>query len=192
MTKHYKIYELESRHSNKTYIGKTTSDLYKEMCYLNKLYNNYIKRKTTQFHYAFKILKFRDCTINKIDGITTNDINKANDLLKYWTSRTDCYNNDKIENHRNYESMHRDFLNMKKRTKHTCYCGGKYTNRSKSTHMKCNHHMKYENDIIYRNTCDINTVINMSNDINKDYVDPHILSLLVPAQLKQCQPPRLY
>jgi hypothetical protein len=188
MAKHYKIYTLESSHTDRVYVGKTTSSKQKEMCYLHKVYYSYLKGKTTQYYSFFDMFKFRDCVFDKVDGITTNDINKADGLLKYWRSKLNCCSNDKTKKH---WIKYKDTINKQRKIKHKCFCGGKYTNASKNTHFKSNHHTLYETDPIYKIDCDIKTVINMSNEINKDHDDQYTLSLLIPAQLKQSQPPTL-
>ncbi len=49
-------------------------------------------------------------------------------------------NADKIKAHR---EANRESINAKKRQKYTCFCGGKYTHGSKSTHRKTKRHQNF-------------------------------------------------
>ncbi len=48
-----------------------------------------------------------------------------------------------LENRKQYYEVNRDVINAKQSIKHTCECGGNYTHRHRSTHIKTIKHQTF-------------------------------------------------
>ena len=60
------------------------------------------------------------------------------------------YNNnkdDKLKKMKEYQEKHKDEIKAKANEKVSCECGGRYTKRNKSTHMKSKKHQEYVSNL---------------------------------------------
>ena len=143
-----RIYKIVSSECDGCYIGSTTQQLELRLRKHKKSYSRYIKGKGDNVT-AYPILKYTDAAIELIhEGIfdgrrdlelmegeiirtTPNAVNKT--MVGWRGTRQEYgkqYYQDNREAHRTYNT-----------TKHNCsICGGKYTNSSKSTHVKTKKH----------------------------------------------------
>jgi predicted GIY-YIG superfamily endonuclease len=66
--KHGKIYKLQSKHTNKFYIGSTTKTLKQRLQAHRSDYQRYNKDKKGNYQSSFEILKYMDCTIELLEN----------------------------------------------------------------------------------------------------------------------------
>lgn len=70
--KHGKIYKLQSKHTNKFYIGSTTKTLKQRLRAHRSDYQRYNEDKKGNYKSSFKILKYMDCTIELLENAPCN------------------------------------------------------------------------------------------------------------------------
>jgi len=77
---------------------------------------------------------------------------------KYYEENKDKIKSRSLENYnknkkdilikmKEYQEQHKDELRAKANEKIDCECGGRYTRRNKSTHMKSKKHLNYVNNL---------------------------------------------
>ena len=186
-----KIYKIECNVTDKVYIGSTCKNTLAERlaqhvrnykCYLNGK-SNYVS--------SFEILQNRNYDIVLIEIYPCNSKDELHARERYHTNNIECINqyknqgmynelgkleyqkqyhekNKDIKNERSkaYRETNKEAINTKKKEKHDCICGGKYTHVHKQQHIKSAKHQKYLYYLKYKTIID---GLNMIKALDKYY-----------------------
>jgi hypothetical protein len=166
-----KIYTIRSHQTDKFYIGSTCLPLHKRLWLHRRDYNLFVKGKFHNIS-SFDIIKFDDHYIELLENFNCNNkeelTKKEGDLIRQYKNEIV---NIKIEGRtlKEYREDNKDVLNQKRKQynqdnkdkikiyqkeyrednkdtlnqKHICECGGKFTKKYKSIHLKTNKHIEF-------------------------------------------------
>jgi hypothetical protein len=150
-----KIYTIRSYQTDDVYYGSTTQPLSKR---LSRHKANYKQWQNNKYHYvsSYEVIKYDDCYVElyelypcnskteleRREGqiIREND-DAVNQRIAGRTQKEYCVDNK--ENKKQYDKQYRMNNLDKINEKNICRCGGKYTYRNKSEHLKTKRHIKY-------------------------------------------------
>ena len=149
-----KIYKIVDNTNQNVYIGSTCKTLKTRLSvhkchykmFLKGLYGN-IKSFDIIKNNNYKIELLEDCNIKTKQELLAREryfIKNNNCLNKYIPGRSyKQYYNDNKDKAKDYYETNKDKINIKKKEKFDCLCGGQYTNVNKSRHIKTSKHIKY-------------------------------------------------
>jgi hypothetical protein len=147
-----KIYVIRSHQTEQVYIGSTTQSLAKRM---------YGHRNGKNKCSSYEIIKYTDNYIELIEEFpcnnkmellrregelvraTDNCVNKqipGRTLKQYYQDNSENLN----QRQKQYNRDNADKIKQHQKQNHDCDCGGKYTNTSKSVHLKSAKHQEFE------------------------------------------------
>ena len=148
-----KIYKIDCNVTGKVYIGSTCEPILARRlaghvgnyrCYLNGT-SNYVS--------SFDILQNEDYDIVLIESYPCNSKDELHARERYHTNNIDCVNKIKNQGMKNeigekeykkqYREKNKEVINTKKKEKHDCICGGKYTYINKQQHIRSVKHQQY-------------------------------------------------
>jgi hypothetical protein len=168
-----KIYKIEDNSNGNIYIGSTCKTLKERLSkhksnykrYLNGFGSNVrsydiiknnnftikllekcnIKTKQELYQRERYYVENNDCLNKQIPGRTEKEYKKAyridnKDKINEYNKEYNIENKDKIkQKNKAYRENNKDILNEK----NICKCGGKFTNKHKTTHFKSNKHLEF-------------------------------------------------
>ena len=134
------VYKISSPSTDKIYIGSTKQSLKNRFTYHKGKYNNSSSKQ---------IIDYKNSIIESIEEIECNSLFDLRDRERYYIelNRNICvnllipnrtykeYNDDNKDQHKQYRLDNDDKIKQIRNEKHTCECGGLYSNGNKSKHM---------------------------------------------------------
>jgi hypothetical protein len=157
-----KIYKLINTESTLTYIGSTTQTLAQRKAKHHENYKCWKKGKTN-YVTSFKIFDNDEwgCQIVLIENFPCNSRDELERQERYYIESIECVNKNrptrtrtewKQDNKEKIMIYQNDYrkdniikISEKRKVKHDCVCGGKYTFANKSQHLKTSRHQDYMN-----------------------------------------------
>ena len=160
------IYQLGSAHSQKVYVGKSTTTPTERMRCHHKDYKLWLNGKQSYIT-SYELLKYTDCSMVVLEHGVPEHLLAEREA--YWHSRYDCVNkqvpnrshkesskqwrmnnrDNIIRNNREYYQANKDEINSKQNQKYECQCGGRYTRANKARH----HESMMHRESMARGTC---------------------------------------
>jgi hypothetical protein len=140
-----RIYKIVSNQTDKVYIGSTCSPLYKRLYAHRKHYKVYLSGKTNYIT-SFDIIKFEDNDIQLIENYPCKSKEELHAREGFHIRQSNCVN--KCIAGRSVHTYYFDNIDKIKQNrnmKNICECGGAFTKRNISTHIKSKKHKKYVN-----------------------------------------------
>ena len=139
-----KIYRIKSHKTDQVYIGSTTLPLSSRFSKHKSDYKRYLNGNFN-FVSSFEILKYSDAFIELVEDYpceNKSELRKREGLLTLQS--TNCVNKHiagrtEQEYKKEYLEQNKDKINAK----FVCDCGGRYTYRHKSRHLKSKKHLDY-------------------------------------------------
>ena len=145
-----KIYQIVDNTNNNKYIGSTCCSLKERLSKHKCDYKRFLKGL---FHNikSFDILKNGDYKIELLENCNIKTKKELLERERFYVENNECVNKcipgryDKgcQQYHKQYYIDNKNELNIKKKEKFDCLCGGQYTNVNKSRHIKTSKHIKY-------------------------------------------------
>lgn len=141
------IYKITSTTTPNIYIGSTTKTLSHRLSQHKADYNRYLKG-TYNYVTSFEIIKGGDYKIECIEQYECETPKELSDREGHWIKTLPNVTNKKIqgrthkESTKNYYDNNKIIINQKQNEHFDCiHCGGKYSKRNKSTHLKSIKHI---------------------------------------------------
>lgn len=140
------IYKISSTTTPNIYVGSTTKSLSHR---LSQHKSDYKRFQAGNYNYtrSFDIIKGGDYKIECIEEFECDTPKELSDREGHWIKTLPNVINKKIqgrtckESKKNYYDNNKIIINQKQSEQFKCdCCGGKYTRRHKSTHLKSNKH----------------------------------------------------
>jgi hypothetical protein len=159
-----KIYKIECNVTEKVYIGSTCEPTLARR--LTKHLTNYKRYLKGAYHYvtSFDVLQNGNYDIVLIESYPCNSKDELHARERYHTNNIDCVNKIKTQGMYNelgkkeykkqYRETNKEAINTKKKVKHNCACGGKYTYVHKIQHLKSKKHLHYLYYLKYKTIID--------------------------------------
>jgi len=148
-----KIYKIVDNTNNNVYIGSTCEPILARR--LAKHIGNFKSYKKGKFHFisSFKIFENGNYNIVLIEDFPCENKNQLYARERYWTENINCINinrNQGImyelglqEYNKEYNKEYYQDNKAKLTEKFICYCGGCFTKKNKSKHIKTKKHQAY-------------------------------------------------
>lgn len=154
-----RVYRIVNPNVSKVYVGATRCSLQDRMnrhtwdfaCWKR----NPEKRKRNYFT-SFKLLETEgECTIELLEEFKFDSIKELHARERHWIENLDVVNVlVPTRTHKEYKQTHRDQTNIHNRTyrerhadtmnkKKVCECGGRYTHKNVSIHLKTKKHVRW-------------------------------------------------
>ena len=152
-----KIYKIECNVTGKVYIGSTCEPiLARRLASHVGHYKCYLKG-TYPYVSSFDILQSGNYDIVLIESYPCNSKDELHARERYYTNNIDCINKIKCQGIKNelgekeYKKQYdkynyeknKEAINTKRKEKHNCTCGGKYTHINKQQHIRSAKHQKH-------------------------------------------------
>jgi hypothetical protein len=142
------IYKISSPSTDKIYIGSTIMLLQNRFTKHKGKYNNSSSKQ---------IIDYNNSIIESIEEIECNSLFDLRDRERYYIelNRDICvnkaipnrtykeYNDDNREHYKQYRQDNADKIKQFRNEKHTCECGGLYSNGNKSRHINSTLHKSF-------------------------------------------------
>jgi hypothetical protein len=138
-----KVYRLRCRTTGRQYIGSTKLTLDER---LSKHKCDYKLYKKGKHHYitAFIIIATGNFEIQLIENYPCKNKPELEEREAYYIQTVDCVNKCVPgRTDKQYREDNRERINKK----HNCQCGGQYTTKHKTTHIKTKKHRQYQKTI---------------------------------------------
>ena len=137
-----KIYRVVNDINNMTYYGSTCSPLSTRMSKHRWSYNNNENKTYLQFG------QISDCKIFLIENFPCNSKEELRQRERFYIENNPCINKQtpgltRLESKKKHYINNRQSILAKANIKHSCPCGGKFTQVHKSRHLKTIKHIKY-------------------------------------------------
>ena len=173
-----KIYKIECNVTGKVYIGSTCEPILARR--LAGHITDYKKYLKGTFHYlsSFDVLQNRNYDIVLIESYPCDTKDELHARERYWTNNIECVNKIKGQGMLNelgrkgydkqYSEQYYKQNKDKKKEKHNCTCGGKYTYINKQQHIRSAKHQQYLYYLKYKTIID---GLNMIKALDK-YFNP--------------------
>ena len=173
-----KIYKIVDNTTDMIYVGSTCKTLQQRLSKHKNKFKGFKLGKASNVT-VFKILENEDY---KIELIKLHPCNNKQELNLEEGKIIKQFRNEKInivnkniagQTDKEYNAQYRqkniNSVKAKQNQKHSCICGGKFSQCSKSRHLKSNKHQKYINNSKTINIDTLNITININNpeDLNK-------------------------
>ena len=157
-----KIYRIDG--GGLTYVGSTTNKyLSTRLAKHKNHYKRYLDGKSENYYTSFEIIKTGEYKIELIEMFPCNSKDELNAREGHYIRQMDCvnaliagrtkkewYENNKehvVAQKKQYRENNKQAISTRANQKHTCECGGRYTNRNKSTHLKSLKHLNYLKEV---------------------------------------------
>jgi len=151
-----KIYRIDG--GGLTYIGSTTNNYLSTRLAGHKCdYNRFLDGKKN-YYTSFEILKTDNYRIELLEKFPCDSKDELTAREGYYIRQMVCVNkhiagrtkkewhqDNKNELNQKYKQYYQDNKEQLKK-RHECECGGKYTHKNKSAHLKTKKHLKYLKD----------------------------------------------
>lgn len=172
-----KIYKIISLNTGNMYIGSTTQTLTQRYAHHRCMNNKYKLKKCNAYCTSYEVINDGKSRIKLIENFACKSQKELRAREGYFIKNLDCvnivtpgissheskhkyyYNNtDKIQTYsKKYYEKNKDKIKQYQKTKmqnwkkikNVCVCGGKYTNRHKSAHLKTKKHKNYMEKLNY-------------------------------------------
>jgi hypothetical protein len=171
MTTYYesKIYKITSAQTPDIYIGSTTKTLNSRLTGHKMNYRKYLRGKYA-YVTSFEIVKYPDCKIELLELCNFDTKEQLRRREGEYILNNECINmrvagRTRKETCKNYYNNNKDKIKKYKAEKFNCLCSGKYTNGTKSRHLKSKKHHIYKNKKIKDITKTIIMIYKLSNII---------------------------
>jgi hypothetical protein len=153
------IYKISSPSTDSVYIGSTTKTIQQRLRQHKADYKRYLN-KTKNYVTSYEIVKYDDAIIEllekleyenkielydreayyiKLDNKSINRVIPNRTYKKYYEDNKEQI----IEKKKQYAINNKQQIKEHQNEKHTCDCGGKYTNANKARHLKSSKHKQY-------------------------------------------------
>ena len=134
-----KIYKIVDNTNENIYIGSTCKTLKERLSHHKNNYKAYLKGLYAN-NTSFDIIKNNDFTIKLLEACNIKTKLELLEREKYYIENNECLNKQMPgRTKKEYREKNNDKINKKI----NCECGGKFTNKHKTTHFKSNKHLEF-------------------------------------------------
>ena len=176
------IYTIRSFQTEDIYIGSTTQMLAKRFHTHKNDYKLYLAGKR---HYvtSFKLLEHGDAYIELLEAYPCNSKTELERREGQLIRELECINKNipgrtkkeyyqdnrdkRLEQMKKYKEANKDKIKERENQKHNCSCGGRYTHRNRSRHMKSPKHRRYIQRVDTMRK-EIDAMVERNNHLNRE------------------------
>ena len=138
-----KIYKIVDNTNGNVYIGSTCQTLKNRLSHHKSNYKAYLKGLYSNIT-SFDIIKNDNYKIELLENCNTKTKQELFEREKYYIQNNSCVNKiipsgTQKKTQKEYRDANKDKLNEK----NICICGGKYTHKHKTTHLKSAKHLNF-------------------------------------------------